>query len=172
MSSTIPQQRWNLIQQAFRAKNWPIYFVGKAGRGKSVCAARVFQEWPETVIREFPTREVILPRFYEVWQLIQRYISQQFDRRLESLQREIQYAPLVVLDDVADRGANEARRSALLDIIRWREGLPLLMTGNFDTTELTAKLGDDRLSSRIARGTTLKFGGPDLRMKSAESIEV
>lgn len=156
--------RFDAITKAVAADRWPLYFFGLAGRGKSMAAAMVYSQWPED--------GEIGPRFWPSGKIIPDLVDARFSGGWSKIRNTVQTASLIVIDDVADRDMTDARRAALLDILNWREPKPLILTGNFNPTELTTVLKDDRLVSRILRGQQREFGGPDLRLLEMKIVTI
>ena len=93
------------------------------------------------------------------------------DGRRGALRSTMRDYSLVVLDDVGDRNVTAHRQAAILDLINWRDGRPLILTGNLSPTELPA-LFEDRVVSRILSGCSLLFEGPDMRLSGMTSVKV
>ncbi len=103
--------------------------------------------------------------------VISEIVERRFNGGIGQIQRSVEDACLIVLDDIVDRGMTDARRAALQDLINWRRGQPMIMTGNFSPDELPT-ITDDRTTSRILAGSALKFGGKDLRIEGLTITEV
>jgi DNA replication protein DnaC len=170
----IPKSRIEAINALIKQNAWPLYFFGMSGRGKSYTAAQVFAEWPYVMRRDI----VIIdfeqePIFWKANDILGEIADARFrNQGVQKIRQKCQNASLVVLDDIADRSATDARRAALYDLIEWRKDLPLILTGNFPPNELHDILKDDRVISRIQHGRQVKFGGPDLRLSNLPILEV
>ena len=94
--------------------------------------------------------------------------------RYYSIKRDMDNARLLVLDDLGLRGATEAFRSELYEIIDTRATwhLSTLITSNMGLDGISTVL-DERISSRIsAMGTAVQFTGKDHRMGTKGGVVV
>ena len=148
------------IKAAYESGLWPWYIHGVAGTGKTSAAAVVFR----SRAGEFnyfwdcgkACRDLVCARAnYEEWQM----------------RRKIQGAGLIVLDDVATREPTGAQLDALLSIINWRSGSPLIVTGNASPAQLAEFIHDDRVVSRLCAGVIIEVTGKDKRLQSALPIK-
>lgn len=179
----IQKSRIDAIRAAVELKKWPLYFFGDVGRGKSIMAAVIYAEWEQRTRKmEWQIEPEVIkayePQFWRCSELITKLIDAKFNHGEAKFKREYQDAGLVVLDDVADRGASDARRAALLDLMEWRKGMPLVVTGNFSPLpprgqpSLSDILNEGRTVSRILEGQVFEFDGKDLRMQSLKITRV
>ncbi len=153
---------------------WPLYFFGEAGRGKSYMAALIYAEWPQKIREDSGTIDWNCePVFWRASDISGDIANARFKGTgISDFRGQVKRASLIVLDDIADRNITDARRAALLDLLEWRDGLPLILTGNFDPNELKDVLIDDRVLDRIQKGRQIKFTGPSLRTSGLEILEV
>lgn len=78
--------------------------------------------------------------------------------------KAIREFPLVVIDDLATRGGyTEPQYDHLYDLIEERSLKPLVLVSNLSLKEL-GTVFDDRIVSRIARGTVFTLQGSDRRV--------
>lgn len=142
---------------------WPLFLYGAAGVGKT-CAALCMLDYGGG-------------DYYTCAGLRDRIIRVQFGREtwykagrggtlcLEDFWKAIRREPLLVLDEL---GAREEVKDTLYDAVKQaideREGKPLVVISNLDF-ERIGKLYDDRISSRLAAGTTVQVAGIDRRVR-------
>lgn len=158
-----PKSRSDAIWKAINEGRWPLYFFGPAGRGKTYAAA--------IVCADFPCK-AIGAKMWPAAKIISDVLSAQFNGGLGAIHNTVRDADLIVIDDVVDRNMTDARRGALLDIMRWRGDKPMILTGNFAPTNLGDALQDDRLVDRILGGKHLEFGGLSMRTAGAKVVKV
>ena len=170
----IPKYRIETVAGLLAENVWPVYFYGESGRGKSFMAALIYAEWPNVIRQDIGTidydRE---PKFLKSSDVLGEIADARFrNNGVRKLRDMIQMASLVVLDDIADRAATDARRAALYDVLEWRKVQPMILTGNFGPDELLDILKDDRIVDRIQAGRQIKFSGPSMRLSGLPIIEV
>lgn len=89
------------------------------------------------------------------------------DRRTvyaEGLWFILERSRLVVLDEIGSRNQiSDHYYNTVKQLIDVRIGKPFVVTSNLDLTTL-ATLYDDRICSRLVRGTTFQLTGPDRRL--------
>lgn len=72
-------------------------------------------------------------------------------------------APFVALDDLGVRKPTDPQYEALYEMCKRRDGRPMVVTCNAGPNELV-KIYDDRILSRLTRGTVIEFSGKDRRI--------
>ncbi len=174
--SRIPKSRYDAIQAILAMGNWPLYFFGQSGRGKSFMAALIFAEWEQRIWKVDAKHEQVLwqhePIFWKAGEIVSELLDARYRNKTGLIKKACDEAGLIVIDDIIDRAATDARQSAILDLIEWRGNKPLILTGNFDLNELVALKVDDRIIDRIQKGRQVKFSGPSLRASELEILEV
>lgn len=87
----------------------------------------------------------------------------------ERLYEELSCLPILMIDDLGVEKSTEFAISTLYEIISMREGKGrngLVITSNFSLDGLASKIGDDRLSSRLAgMCKVVSIAGKDWRLK-------
>lgn len=181
----IPQSRYEAVMECVKENTWPMYFYGESGRGKSSMAALVYAEWPHA-IRTWQTGatdrkgnpEVISqvlpecePIFWTAADVIQEIIDARFHNTTAKLRKQCKEAGLIVIDEISVVNETPARRSAIIDVMEWRENRPLILTGNFGPEGLQ-DIVDNRIIDRILQGRQIKFTGPSLRLSKLPIVEV
>ena len=168
-----------------RENVWPMYFYGETGRGKTAMAALVYAEWPHVVStwqtgaldrkgnpEMFSTVQTECePVFWTAADVIQDVIDARFQNRTAKLRKQCKECGLIVIDEISVLTETAARRSALIDVIDWRENRPLILTGNF-APEALKDIVDNRIIDRILQGRQIKFTGPSLRLSKLPIVEV
>jgi len=159
------------MREAFREKRFPVLLWGPPGRGKSYAAALLYSSiqgravWIRAVefIRAIQTcrrdGSVVMPgALYECGE--------------SSLWKSRVISPDVLfVDDIGLRAPTESQYELLFELFDRREGKPTVYTSNLSPNQL-AEIYDDRIASRICRGTRIEFGGADRRMESVKSIKL
>lgn len=131
-----------------------------AGRGKTYAAACLYINFKTTG--------------FVLWCPASRVIRDLAKARVDggegSIRRSFQDAGFIVLDDVGTRAPTEPQLDALRDLLEWRGGRPMVVTGNLDPKKL-GEVYDDRIMSRLCAGTVIKVIGNDMRLGGAISLE-
>lgn len=157
------------MRAAFRSKSFPILLWGPPGRGKSYAAALLYAtvngraSWVRAVelIRSIQTcrrdGSVVLPgALYECGE--------------SSIWRSrVQSPDVLFVDDIGLRSPTDSQYEILFELFDRREGKPTIYTSNLSPNEI-AKIYDDRIASRICRGTRIEFSGVDRRMESSRNV--
>lgn len=142
-------------------KPWPLFLYGDVGSGKT-CAALVVADWAgEAAYVEVPA----LCRM-----LIAADKGEPSDDgdviHAGNLRRNWKRANVAILDEL---GSREKVSDFAYETVKWaidervNNGLPLILISNCDGAAI-AKLYDDRIASRAASGTIVRFTG-DRRIK-------
>ena len=132
--------------------------VGGGKTGLSVAILRAL--WAQHhLVGRFTTAPDLMRRFYASFQ-------EEALESTEAIHREMETAPLVVLDDYGTEKATDFAAQEMFRLIngRMENGRPLIVTTNMDLLEL-----DQRVTSRLRhkdRSTWLQFTGPDRRLAS------
>lgn len=155
---------------------WPFFLTGAPGRGKSAAALCLADHVADSVYYRF-TR---LLKAFE-WARsgeasVERWMKRSTDAgdtqmvmRRESMKEwrfwdYLRLAPLVVIDDLATRGGyTEPQYDQFYDLIEDRKMRPTMIVSNVSLTEL-GKIFDERIVSRLARGTIFTLTGRDRRL--------
>ena len=156
------------IKTAYESGRWPWYIHGVAGGGKTCAAAFVY--------RTFPTDKnqwgEPLNFFWDCGKACRSLVCARANYEEWQEKRKIQCASIIVLDDVATREPTGPQLDALLSIINWRAGSPLIATGNASPAELADYVHDDRVVSRLCAGVIIEVTGRDKRLQTALNIKV
>jgi hypothetical protein len=162
---------------------WPLFLTGQPGRGKSAAAllmadyvqgsayyrfTRLLKafEWARTHDDRGNRGGVVVKRY--------RPLSTAADESRLKLAEEVlnerQFwtyltaAPLVVVDDLATRGGyTEPQYDQFYDLLEERKRKPTVVVSNLSLADLL-KIFDERIVSRLARGTMFTLTGRDQRL--------
>lgn len=171
-----PKLRETIRRLAKGELPWPLFLSGAAGRGKSAAALCLADHVYQSAYFRFTMflRACELARKGVVW--LRRWRRQDdltgsVKFRLEDVAydepkfwRMMREFPLVVVDDIATRGGyTEPQYDHLYDLIEERSLKPLVLVSNLSLKELGGVF-DDRIISRIARGTVFTLDGADRRL--------
>jgi len=124
-----------------------LYLTGGVGSGKTRLACTAARAWVED------WKERCL--FQTTVDLFDRLRAAEFrpagDEGLFTLDHLVDY-PLLLLDDLGAEKPTEYTCTRLLALLerRHQAGRPTILTSNLDLNDLAQRLGDDRLSSRLA----------------------
>lgn len=149
----ISPRRIEAIYKAINEGPFPLYWHGPTGRGKTFCAALVYADWQQDFACFWPASKIA-----------NDIVDGQLNQTLSPIRNTVRDATLIVVDDIVDRNMTDARCAALCDLINWRAGKPMILTGNFSPKELPKAVPSDRLVSRILSGRAQGFEGPDMRI--------
>lgn len=156
---------------------WPLFVTGKPGRGKTAAILCLADYVQGALYFRFPR---LLKSF--LWssqpsgvaimrQSLQEHLppARQLDWRSEVF-NEFEFfnlltrVPLLVIDDVATRGSyTDPQFDNFYEVLEDRKRKPTVIASNLSLDEL-GEVFDDRIKSRIARGTIFTLGGPDRRI--------
>ncbi len=156
----VSSRRTDALYKAIAEGKWPQYWFGPTGRGKTFAAALIYADWSGWAC------------FWPAAKIVGDIQDAQFNKNVQPIINTVESASLIVVDDIVDRNMTDARCAALCDLINWRKGKPLILTGNFNPDELTKCVPSDRLVSRILSGKALAFQGPDMRLAKLEVTDV
>lgn len=167
--SRIPPETMATLRKHAARGEWPFYFKGEVGRGKSYTAAAVYRRWTGRArwmsFVEFCDRSMRLAKEGE----LNIYVDGRLcEYTRESWWRGIADMGLVVLDEIGSGMSHEWRNETLWNLLEKRKGKPLILTGNLTLDQLRTKF-DERVQSRIKAGTIIDFTGRDLRIDGLES---
>lgn len=163
---------------------WPLYLTGEPGTGKSAAVLCLADFVIDSVYLRFtrflrgfqwagnndglPLDEWVLRANVgdesdrnkpEKWHRVRRWLKEsQYWQKLKA-------APLVIVDDVATRGGyTEPQYDNFLDLVEDRKMKPFVIVSNVKLAEF-GKVFDDRIVSRLARGTRFTLTGNDRRLE-------
>jgi predicted ATPase len=160
---------------------WPLYLWGSVGTGKTSAAlwmldtfgsppctcrvADVIRDWYGGFVRARDMTTLIRAdegkfqayRHGESWQVTKA-----------SLERYLQSAALVVLDDFAvGERPSDYQVERIMDLLDWRAAAvskPLIVTSNLSPSELRSRtFGGERVADRMLRGSRWQMAGPSRR---------
>lgn len=157
---------------------WPFFLTGKPGRGKSAAALCLADHVADAVYFRFTMflRACEAARrdgsgAITVWRPTSTASDEKNWRQQTLMLNEREYwlhlknAPLVIIDDLATRGGyTEPQYDHLYDLVEERKFKPLMIVSNLPLPQLS-DVFDDRIVSRLGRGTIFTLGGPDRRIK-------
>lgn len=162
---------------------WPLFLTGKPGRGKTaagLCMAdyvhgsayyrftRLLKafEWARTHDDRGNRGGVVVKR----WRPQSTAADERRMKLTEEVLNERQFwtyltsAPLVVVDDLATRGGyTEPQYDQFYDLLEERKLKPTVIISNLALADLL-KVFDERIVSRLARGTIFTLTGRDQRL--------
>lgn len=150
------------IQKAIEARKWPLVFIGGPGTGKSCAALCVldyghsepFSYWTETELAAQFAAAKCGTLFYPGGGL----------RSAASLMYDISMYRCVCVDELGTKGnMTDTTYEAVKLTIDARQGKPAVFVSNLGMESLGA-LYDERILSRLSRGTVINFGNGDRRV--------
>jgi DNA replication protein DnaC len=158
------------LPEAVRKKEWPLYLHGGTGVGKTSIAALLYRRMKTqpmwfraddfllTLATGRTAREPMsVETIDEDGGIVRKLVT------FAQFQRHIGSTSCVFLDDLGvRRDPSSSMRSYLFDLFEQRIRKPLVITSNLSPEEL-ADIYDDRIISRIKRGTVLHVRGADRR---------
>lgn len=163
------------IAKLLLAGQYPLYFYGSVGTGKSMAAAAVYQYWPAEehemcvhhkawlIKNHLPMPDRQTDPMAKVVSEFLHQIAWSDDKK--AIWKRIEKTDLLILDDVGRRELTPEQAEILIRILELRGSKPSIYTGNHSPDQLRAALKDDRIASRILRGmNTVEFTGPDRRL--------
>ena len=145
---------------------WPLTLWGEPGVGKT-CAALAMLDWTAAFQPKDVLGRAVHGTFYwTATDYVRLTFHAEFGRVEVSpgeLKRIVCKAALIVIDEL-DRAtdAKDSRVEAILDLVDWRKGRPLVLISN-GPPEKVAVIYGKRLSSRMSAGVILRVDGPDRR---------
>jgi DNA replication protein DnaC len=140
---------------------WLAFLFGPPGRGKTLLATMTVGRWVDTGRRD--------ARFSPVCQILADMRAAISNGGTEHLIRNLEHAPLLVLDDLGAEMATEWARDILYTIVnhRYNQMLPTIVTSNMSAAEIASK-HHDRMGSRLASGIVVNLSLlPDFRLGGA-----
>lgn len=156
---------------------WPLFLTGKPGRGKTAAVLALADHVNRALYVRFPR---LLKWFYWSSQpggvVVERQLFQEHaapDRQLtwksdtyneREFFKLLQDVPLLVIDDVATRSSyTDPQFDNFYEVLEDRKRKPTVIASNLSLDEL-GDVFDDRIKSRIARGTIFTLQGADRRL--------
>jgi len=167
-----PDLRAKLRQLVCEEVPWPLFLHGQAGRGKTAAVLCLADRVPGAFYFRFPR---LLKSFLwatkeggiEVsWSIAEagEVKRQKVKCNEHSFFRYLAGTPLLVVDDVATRsGYTDAQYDNFYEVLEERKFKPTVVVSNLDLNGI-ATVFDDRVASRLARGTAFQLGGDDRRL--------
>jgi hypothetical protein len=156
---------------------WPLFLTGKPGRGKTAAVLCLADYVQGALYIRFPR---LLKSF--LWSSQPSGVAierQQFNEHAEpgrqlhwksecyneyEFFRLLTRVPLLVIDDVATRSSyTDPQFDNFYEVLDDRKRKPMIIASNLSLDEL-GDVFDDRIKSRVARGTIFTLGGPDRRI--------
>lgn len=165
------------FMEAWRKQWWPIYLHGEIGVGKTCIAALAYSS------SKLPGRFFTASEFLSLLMTIRRegktvLPGSQYEVGEKGFwQSWVDSPPFLVIDDVGIREPTDPQREAIFQLVDRRGLKPTIYTSNLGAGELAALYKDDRIASRLLRGTSLRLDGPDRRLLEsrpmvAKAVEV
>ncbi len=152
---------------------WPLFLTGAPGRGKSAAALCLCDLVRDSFYFRFTKflkclewarqKEVSLLRWRETGpDMPSKLTNVSFNEA--NLYTTLKNAPLVCIDDLATRGGyTEPQYDLFYDLVEDRKLKPLIIVSNLSLQQL-GEVFDDRILSRLARGTIFTLAGRDRRL--------
>lgn len=146
--------------------DWPLFFFGPPGRGKTYAALSLLDRCYHPY------------KYYTTASLRQLLIDAQQGRETPDypfgispaeVWRSIESSNIVVLDEIGvDQNVSDYHSEAVCGVLDRRDGLPLVVISNLTPSQI-ATVYDDRIHSRMCCGTLVDFGAyPDRRLAAQE----
>lgn len=163
-----------ILVDAFKARRYPLYIHGPTGTGKTCVAALLFRSCSKPPLW---ARADDLLLSLSCGRTSDQRISVELSedsaetgmRRTRrgltfgSVMHRISDTHCLFLDDIAVRKPTESMRQIFFDLLEIRKGRPFVITSNHSPEELCELYEDDRILSRLLRGTVLHLSGGDRR---------
>jgi DNA replication protein DnaC len=169
------------LQAAITERRWPIYIFGDVGIGKTCAAACVYHNWRQSALWFECGRilaDIIECRMSPDHLITRVYRSPGADEDGRTWQegegaimRKIADTSLVVFNDVGLRKPSEAAFEIFLTMLDLRLGKPTIYTSNLEPERLD-QLFDDRVASRLLRGSVIHVVGDDRRSVNSRFVRV
>ncbi len=150
--------------------DWPLLIIGPVGTGKTYFAVQVLDTFGGVyhTASDFCQKLIVADERGIPWpgnHITNRQTEEAGVWRSEHLWQQIKYHPLVVIDELGVRGeTTHTQRERIQTVLDYREGRPLILISNLDVKTLGA-VYDDRIMSRITRGTVITIKDEDRRQK-------
>lgn len=141
---------------------WPLFLFGSVGSGKTMAALCVLDYAGGDYYTAARLNESVLQS--REGQLTVRGESGPTTIWPDKFWRLIEKSKLVVVDEIGCRDrATDFQYETLQRVIDDREGSPAIFISNLASAKL-AEIYDDRIVSRLCRGTVLELSGKDQRL--------
>lgn len=144
---------------------WPLLLTGPAGTGKT-CASLWLLD--HTRGGKYFTITELTEALIELMKGELRHEvpgQGSFKVHRKSFWRDIEAAPLVVLDELGCRDkVSDHHYEAVKRLLDLRHGLPFIVISNLELDAIS-RLYDDRVASRLAGGTVVSLKGEDRRLR-------
>jgi len=144
---------------------WPLFVFGPVGTGKTCAGLRAFRCYGGW----FVTLSALCELFNEAREHRLRY-SSGAERTTADLRAAIKLSHILVVDEAGKREKPSPHRYDVLDDLvnaRWEHNPPLIVISNMEPSVLATQY-DDRIVSRLTRGTVVELTGPDRRIERKE----
>jgi DNA replication protein DnaC len=166
MPSEADPQVLSQMVQAAQAKRWPILLAGRSGVGKSCLACLVASHVPHW--RFAAASEligwVLQARMSDTKSVLVRTMAgAEVERNETEIFRWVEWAQVLVLDDVGVRLLTEVQSDILLRVLDLRFGKPTIVTTNC-TAETLPQMVGERCASRLRAGAQFRMVGNDRRI--------
>jgi len=159
--SLVKEQCWASIEECCQGSSpWPLLLLGNAGTGKTCAALCVLDQ---VAIRKYWSVLTMCEELIAVQQGVREY-AEQTDNPHYWWQR---YRDLdcVVVDELAARErVSDFQYETTKRAIDERHGKPAIFISNLELDRIE-KAYDDRVASRLAGGTIIRFVGSDRRLQ-------
>lgn len=162
-----------ILCDAFKAKRYPLYIHGPTGTGKTCLAALLFRSCsrpPLWARADDLLLSLSCGRTSD--QRISVELSEQTDSTTRRARRGLPFSEVMhkisdthclFIDDIAVRKPTESMRQIFFDLLEIRKARPFVITSNHSPEDLCELYEDDRILSRLLRGTVLHLSGSDRR---------
>lgn len=139
----------------------PTYLCGKVRTGKTIKAWQMVLEWHCSQYSQRLSRDFIFISITELLAEFRNSYSNQTTTE-EKILKKYKKVKLLVLDDFGAEKTTEWAYQMLYMVLSYRYDYEMITiyTSNFSLNELSKRLGDDRLSSRIThecKGNIINF---------------
>jgi len=163
-------------QALYKAKKWPLVFIGGVGTGKTCAAMLLYQRFKSKQFKkvfekglefdleyglQFMDFSILVRKLTLHWIEPGQIVGERLMRTDEVLDW-ISRQRFVIFDDILTRNPTPAQADIAYELCKARLDKPTIYTCNLDPAAI-AKVLDERFADRVLSGTIIKFKGKSMR---------